>query len=59
MDLLSDMIPFCHRCFIVDNSLEGKYRLIAEIIEGRTINILTDEEIPAWVEFYVFHKLGV
>jgi predicted ABC-type ATPase len=58
MDLVSEMIPYCHRSFFFDNSLEGKYRLIAEIIDGQTINILSDD-IPAWVETYIFQKLGV
>jgi len=59
MDLVNKMIPFCRRCFILDNSLENQFRLIAEIEDGQTINILTDEEIPAWVETYIFQKLGV
>lgn len=55
MELISEMIPYCHRCFLIDNSLEY-YRLIAEITDGTEINISSDE-IPAWVETYVFSKL--
>lgn len=58
MDLVSQMIPHCHRCFIFDNSLET-YRLILEIIDGSNICIHTDDEIPAWVDRYVLQKLGV
>jgi predicted ABC-type ATPase len=57
MELVSEMIPFCHRCFILDNSLEIN-RLIVEIEDGKTIKILSDE-IPAWVETYILEKLGV
>ncbi|HTI10759.1 MAG TPA: hypothetical protein VL832_19450 [Puia sp.] len=59
MNLMSEMIPYCHRCFLFDNSLESGYRLIAEIVDGRTINIITEEDIPVWIETYIFQKLGV
>jgi predicted ABC-type ATPase len=59
MELLSDMIPYCHRCFIFDNSLETNYSLIAEIVDNTDVIIHTDDEIPEWVEIYVFAKLGV
>lgn len=57
MELVSDMIPFCHRCFILDNSLEVN-RLVVEIEDAKTIKILSDE-IPDWVETYILEKLGV
>jgi predicted ABC-type ATPase len=57
MDLLSSMIPFCHRCFIWDNSGE-QYRLILEIVDGETIRVLEDN-IPGWIYIYVLQKLGV
>jgi len=59
MDLVSQMIPYCHRCFVFDNSLEGNTRFILEIFEGSQILIQTDDEIPAWVDTYLLQKLGV
>lgn len=59
MELLSEMIPYCHRCFIFDNSLETGYRLIAEIIDGVEVVVHTDDSIPDWVKIYVFAKLGI
>lgn len=55
MDLLSAMIPYCYRCFILDNSGE-QYRLILEIVEGKEIKVM-DDDIPGWVEEYVLEKL--
>lgn len=55
MDLLSAMIPYGYRCFILDNSGE-QYRLILEIIEGREIKVM-DDDIPSWVEVCVLEKL--
>jgi hypothetical protein len=49
------MIPYCYRCFILDNSGE-QYRLILVIIEGREIKVM-DDEIPSWVEVCVLEKL--
>ncbi len=57
MDLLSDMIPFCRRCFVFDNS-KGQFRLILEIVDGNTITIM-DDNIPQWVYIYVINKLGI
>lgn len=57
MDLLSSMIPYCHRCFILDNSGE-QYRLILEIVDGQIIRVL-DDNIPEWVYIFVLQKLGV
>ncbi|HEY9260786.1 hypothetical protein [Chitinophaga sp.] len=57
MDLVADMIPYCHRCFFFDNSANA-YRLIAEIIDGETMIIETND-IPAWFDTYVLKKLGV
>lgn len=51
------MIPYCHRCFFFDNSANA-YRLIAEIIDGETMIIETND-IPAWFDTYVLKKLGV
>ena len=59
MELVSEIIPYCHRCFLFDNSSEGNFQLIAEIVDGQTVNILTDNDIPLWIETYVFQKLGV
>jgi predicted ABC-type ATPase len=59
MELVSQIIPFCHRCFIFDNSLEGETRLILEIYKGSHIKIQTDDEIPAWVDNYILQKLGI
>lgn len=59
MELVSKMIPYCYRCFLFDNSQEGNARLILEIFEGSKILIQTDDEIPAWVDFYVLEKFGV
>jgi len=57
MDLLSSMIPYCYRCFILDNSGE-QYRLILEIVDGKEVKVFEDN-IPDWVEIYVLHRLGV
>ena len=55
MDLLSSMVPYCHRCFILDNS--GKqYRQILEIVDGAEIKVL-DDDVPEWVMTYVVDKL--
>lgn len=58
LELLSAMIPYCHRCYILDNSKETGYRLILEIEDNEKIFIHNDE-IPAWVETYVLNKIGV
>lgn len=57
MELLSAMIPYCHRCFLFDNSGE-RYRWILEVEDGKTIKIM-DPDIPDWVYSYVFGPLGV
>ena len=57
MDLVADMLPYCHRCFFFDNSTDT-YRLIAEVIDGETLKIETDD-IPTWFDTYVLTKLGV
>lgn len=57
MDLIADMIPYCHRCFLFDNSADT-YRLIAEVIDGETM-ILETDDIPTWFDTYVLKKLGV
>jgi predicted ABC-type ATPase len=57
MELLSSLIPYCHRCFILDNS-EDHYRLILEIVDGTTINVV-ESIIPDWVDIYVLQKLGI
>lgn len=57
LDLLSDMIPYCHRCYLVDNSLEGKCRLIAEIEDNNAL-IIHNEDIPDWVYLYAIEKMG-
>lgn len=58
MELLGQMIPYCRRCFIFDNSLES-FRLILEVVDAAQIIPHTDDIIPAWVEKYVLQKLGV
>lgn len=57
MELVADMLPYCHRCFFFDNS-EDAYRLIAEIIDGETLKIETND-IPTWFDTYVLKKLGI
>ena len=57
MDLLYEMIPYCRRCFVIDNS-EEQFRLILEIVNGESITVM-DENIPQWVETYVLGKLGL
>lgn len=57
MDLITSIIPFCHRCFIVDNSLDN-YRLIIEVEQGENI-IIHNDVVPNWVDRYVLRKLGV
>ncbi|BAV07977.1 Predicted ABC-type ATPase [Filimonas lacunae] len=55
MTLLSSMIPYCYRCFVIDNS-DDHYRLVLEIVNGTTIEVI-DNNIPAWVDAYVLDKL--
>ncbi|HEY8959361.1 hypothetical protein [Chitinophaga sp.] len=57
MDLVADMLPYCHRCFFFDNSGDT-YRLIAEVIGGETLKIETND-IPTWFDIYVLQKLGL
>ncbi|SEW40263.1 hypothetical protein [Chitinophaga arvensicola] len=57
MDLVIDMLSYCHRCFFIDNSGDV-YRLIAEVVDGETLKIETNE-IPIWFDIYVLRKLGV
>jgi predicted ABC-type ATPase len=57
MELVADMLPYCHRCFFFDNSGDA-YRLIAEIIDGETLKIETND-IPTWFDTYVLKKLGI
>lgn len=57
MELIPDMIPYCHRCYFIDNSGE-EYRLIVELEEAKTLTIHSDE-IPGWVDTYVLQKLGI
>lgn len=60
MKILSNVIPLCYRCFILDNSREEEgYRLILEVVDGKEIISYTNEAIPLWVETYVLDKLGV
>jgi predicted ABC-type ATPase len=57
MDLLSSMIPYCYRSFIIDNS-EEHFRLILEIENGRTIKVI-DDNIPAWINTHLLNKLAI
>jgi predicted ABC-type ATPase len=57
MNLLSSMIPYCYRSFIIDNS-EEHFRLILEIEKGKRIKVI-DDEIPVWVDSYILKKLDV
>lgn len=57
MDLVTSIIPYCHRCFIFDNSLDD-YRLILEVEQDRDIRIQPGV-VPEWVDKYVLQKLGV
>lgn len=58
VELLAEMVPLCHRCFVFDNS-GTESRLIVEIVDGTEIRIHTSESIPAWVETYLLKPLGV
>jgi predicted ABC-type ATPase len=57
MNLLSSMIPFCYRSFIIDNS-EEHFRLILEIENGTTIKVI-DDDVPVWIDSYLLKKLKV
>lgn len=57
MALVFNMIPYCHRCYFIDNSKEI-YRLIAEVEDGETLEIHTDD-IPTWVDTYILRKFSM
>lgn len=57
LELLSSMIPYCHRCYVLDNSMETGYNLILEIEDNEKIFVHNDE-IPVWVETYVLNKIS-
>jgi predicted ABC-type ATPase len=52
--LLSAMIPYCHRCYLFDNS-EERYRWILEIYDGKIK--VKDSNIPDWIYTHVFVPL--
>jgi predicted ABC-type ATPase len=54
--LLSAMIPYCHRCYLFDNSGEC-YRWILEIYDGK-IEVI-DPNIPDWIYTHVCVPLDV
>jgi predicted ABC-type ATPase len=58
LDLLAAMVPYCHRCFVFDNSAT-EFRLIVEIVDGKDVVIHTEDEIPFWVDQYLLHPLGL
>lgn len=54
LELLYPAVKISNRAFVFDNS--GRYyELIAEIIEGKTVNI-TDNETPDWFIKYVYNQ---
>ncbi|QEH40684.1 toxin [Chitinophaga sp. XS-30] len=59
LELLSDMIPYCHRCFIFDNSLDTGYRLILDVEDGERVTVQTEDAIPMWTDIYLLQKLGI
>lgn len=52
--LLSAMIPYCHRCYLFDNS-EERYKWILEIYDGKIK--VKDPNIPDWIYTHVFVPL--
>lgn len=56
MSLLATMIPYCHRCFVFDNSGES-YKWTLEIQPGQIA--IKDPHIPEWIFTYVFTPLGL
>ena len=53
-ELLIQMIPYCHRCFVFDNS-GTEYKLIVEVVDGEEIIVHTDDIIPLWVDKYLLY----
>ncbi|HEY3762032.1 MAG TPA: hypothetical protein VGN23_09825 [Verrucomicrobiae bacterium] len=59
LDLLMDAIRHTNRTYIFDNSgdsAEGKQTWIAEITEGRKLELRTDK-IPSWFKRSVLDKI--
>lgn len=57
LDLLSEIIPLCHRVYLFDNSTENKsIDPVAEIDKAGKLTIRTDQ-IPWWIQKYVIDKL--
>ena len=54
LDLLSKVIPYTYRTFLIDNS-RLSYRLIAEFEKDRML--IHDQDIPNWLRIYVLEKM--
>ncbi|WP_295118366.1 hypothetical protein [uncultured Chitinophaga sp.] len=60
MDLLYDMLPYVNRCYLIDNSLNSRYRLIGEITDGSTVDLFYGfSDLPIWIKRFLLDKLGV
>jgi predicted ABC-type ATPase len=60
LDLLTEAIRHTNRAYIFDNSgdsKDGKQTWLAEITEGRQLELKTDE-IPAWFKRSVLDKIN-
>jgi len=56
LEILSAIIPLCHRVFLFDNSSDIRtVSPVAEIDKGNLI--ISNPEIPWWVDYYVIKKL--
>jgi len=54
LDLLSSVIPYTYRTFLIDNS-RLSYRLIAEFERDKML--IHDQDIPNWLRIYVLEKM--
>ncbi len=54
LDLLSKVIPYTYRTFLIDNS-RLSYRLIAEFEKDNFV--IHDQDIPNWFRLYVLEKM--
>ncbi|UYQ93863.1 hypothetical protein MKQ68_01980 [Chitinophaga horti] len=58
MELLYDALPYVNRCYLIDNSLNGEYRLIGEITDATRFDLYAGiKELPIWVTRYLLDKL--
>ncbi|RXK83630.1 toxin [Filimonas effusa] len=56
LELLIEMIPYCHRCFVFDNS-GTRFQLIVEVVDGEQIIVHTGDPIPGWIEAYLLKPM--